>query len=587
MTTQILLFVAAATSCATLLALLILLPRTGRGVAGLAGEVRGDLRAGRDESRLAARELRDEIAENSRAVADTLQQKLEEGAARQLGQLEGMSGQLKAIAEANAAATEGIRATLDGRVQALQEGNEAKLEAIRREVSDGLQASFEAVTAALDRLSTAQQAVLSQLHEQIQGLTESNQTTLERIRTALNERVKDLQDVNERSREAQSTGLQQAALRQSAQLETMTTQLRGMSDTNREALDAIRTAFDVRVKELQQSNEGKLDEMRRVVEEKLQDTLEKRLGESFKIVSERLEAVHQGLGEMQTLASGVGDLKRVLTNVKTRGTWAEYQLGGILEQILTPQQYAKNVAVKEASLDRVEYAVRLPAPKGEPTRWLPIDSKFLNEDYQRLQAAAEAGDQAAVQAAVDALARALRLAARDIHDKYVCPPETADYGIMFLATEGLYAEALRHPGLVDELQQRYRVVIAGPTTFAAILSSLCMSFQSLAVQERATEVWRVLGAVKTEFGKFGGVLEKVQRQLQTASRTIDETRTRTSVMERRLRSVQQLEAGESARILTLPTASARLTDESEDTDGTTRLEPDAPLGPSATANEPF
>ncbi|MGH8584271.1 MAG: DNA recombination protein RmuC [Gammaproteobacteria bacterium] len=247
---------------------------------------------------------------------------------------------------------------------------------------------------------------------------------------------------------------------QQTQLEGMTKQLKELTDSNQGALDRIRGTFDSRVKELQESNEKKLDEMRKTVDEKLHDTLEKRLGESFKLVSDKLEAVHKGLGEMQSLATGVGDLKRVLTNVKARGTWAEVQLGAILEQILTPEQWAKNVCVKDESSERVEYAIRLPGPKNDPGAcvWLPIDSKFPQEDYLRLQEAADRADPAAVQAATDALARTVRAAAKDIHDKYVNPPNTTDFGIMFLATEGLYAEVLRQPAFVEDLQQRHRVV---------------------------------------------------------------------------------------------------------------------------------
>jgi DNA recombination protein RmuC len=340
---------------------------------------------------------------------------------------------------------------------------------------------------------------------------------------------------------------------QQTQLEAMTKQLKELTESNQGALDRIRTTFDSRIKELQEGNEKKLDEMRKTVDEKLHETLEKRLGESFKLVSDSLEAVHKGLGEMQNLATGVGDLKRVLTNVKARGTWAEVQLGAILEQILTPGQYEKNVRVKVESSETVEYAVRLPGPKSDPDAcvWLPIDSKFPQEDYLRVQEAAEKGDPEAVQRATDALARTVRMAAKDVHDKYVNPPNTTDFGIIFLATEGLYAEVLRQPALVDELLQRYRIVVAGPTTLAAILSSLRMGFQTLAIEQRAAEVWKVLAAVKTEFAKFGAVLDKVGRQLKTASRTIEETGVRTRAMERRLRSVEQLPEDEARRILEL------------------------------------
>ena len=325
-------------------------------------------------------------------------------------------------------------------------------------------------------------------------------------------------------------------------------------DATQASLDRVRVTLDQRVRELQEGNERKLDEMRRTVDEKLHDTLEKRLGESFKLVSDRLDTVHKGLGEMQQLATGVGDLKRVLTNVKARGTWAEVQLGAILEQVLTPEQYGKNVCIRPETAERVEFAVRLPGPLDDPTTcvWLPIDSKFPQEDWLRLQDASDQGDVAAVQAASDALIRTVRGSAKEIHDKYVHPPASTDFAIMFLATEGLFAEVLRHPSVVSDLQQQYRVVVAGPTTLAAILTSLRMGFQTLVVEQRAAEVWRVLGAVKTEFGKFGDVLDKVQRQLTTASRTIEETGQRSRAMEKKLRSAERLPEAEAAMVLELP-----------------------------------
>ena len=352
---------------------------------------------------------------------------------------------------------------------------------------------------------------------------------------------------------------------QQAQLEGMTKQLRELTESNQGALDRIRLTFDARVKELQEGNEKKLDEMRKTVDEKLHDTLEKRLGESFKLVSDRLEAVHKGLGEMQHLATGVGDLKRVLTNVKVRGTWAEVQLGAILEQILTPDQFERNVRVKPDSSESVEFAVRLPGPKDDPGAcvWLPIDSKFPQEDYLRLQEAAEKADPGAIQAATDSLARTVRTAAKDIYDKYISPPNTTDFAIMFLATEGLYAEVLRQPAFIEDLQHRFRVVVAGPTTLAAILSSLRMGFQTLAIEQRAVEVWRVLGAVKTEFGKFGEVLDKVKHQLDTASRTIDKTGVRSRAMLKKLRDVEQLPEPEALEFLALPSLGEE--DDGEDT----------------------
>ena len=329
-------------------------------------------------------------------------------------------------------------------------------------------------------------------------------------------------------------------------------------DATQASLERVRGTLDQRVRELQEGNERKLDEMRRTVDEKLHDTLEKRLGESFKLVSDRLETVHKGLGEMQHLATGVGDLKRVLTNVKARGTWAEVQLGAILEQVLTPEQYNKNVCIRTDTAERVEFAVRLPGPLDDPGTcvWLPIDSKFPQEDWLRLQDASDQGDVAAVQAASDALIRTVRGSAKEIHDKYVHPPASTDFAIMFLATEGLFAEVLRHPSVVSDLQLQYRVVVAGPTTLAAILTSLRMGFQTLVVEQRAAEVWRVLGAVKTEFGKFGDVLDKVQRQLNTASRTIEETGQRSRAMEKKLRSAERLPEAEAAIVLELPAGDA-------------------------------
>ena len=355
-----------------------------------------------------------------------------------------------------------------------------------------------------------------------------------------------------------SNTLTNASTLQQEQLSGFTTQLKELSESNAKALDQIRITLDTRVKELQGENEKKLEEMRKTVDEKLQGTLEKRLGESFKLVSERLEAVQRGLGEMKDLATGVGDLKKVLTNVKTRGTWAEVYLRDILEQFLAPGQFETNVITKSGSSERVEFAIRLPGRPDEPDScvWLPIDSKFPQEDYLRLQEASELGDAEGTQKAAKALIRTLMSEAQKIGEKYLDPPGTTDFAIMFLATEGLYAEALRDPELVPILQQKHRIVIAGPTTLAAILSSLRMGFQTLAIEKRASEVWDVLRAVKTEFGKFGDVLGKVKRQLRTASRTIDEAETRTRVMEKKLRSVEQLPEGETEPLLELPPTSS-------------------------------
>jgi DNA recombination protein RmuC len=324
--------------------------------------------------------------------------------------------------------------------------------------------------------------------------------------------------------------------------------------SNTSGLETLRGTIDAQLKHLQQSNEKKLDQMRETVDEKLQSTLEKRLGESFKLVSERLEAVQHGLGEMQNLAAGVGDLKRMLTNVKARGTWGEVQLSALLEQVLTPDQYGKNVNIKDGSQESVEYAIRLPGSDNDPEScvWMPIDSKFPQEDYLRLAEFADAADADGVRKATAALIRSIHNSAKEIRDKYIDPPKTTDFAIMFLPTEGLYAEVLRQPGQVEKIQQDYRIIIAGPTTLSAILNSLRVGFRTLAIEKRSSEVWKVLAAVKTEFGKFGDVLDKVKRQLKTAANTIDQTEVRTRAMVRKLRVVEELPAEATTEVLELP-----------------------------------
>lgn len=320
-----------------------------------------------------------------------------------------------------------------------------------------------------------------------------------------------------------------------------------------ESVDRLRSTLDAQLKFLQESNERKLEQMRATVDERLQSTLERRLGESFRLVSERLEAVQRGLGEMQGLAAGVSDLKRILSNVKARGTWAEVQLGALMEQILAPDQYARNVCVRGDSREFVEYAVRLPGPADSPDMplWLPIDSKFPQEDYLRLLDAAERADPEATERAAASLIRAVETAAKDISEKYIAPPRTTDFAILFLPTEGLYAEVLRQPGVAEEMQRKYRVVIAGPTTLAALLSSLRLGFQTLALEKRSHEVWEVLAAVKTEFGKFGEALGRVKKRLHEASEAIEKTEVRTRAMERRLRSVESLPEERSGEVLGL------------------------------------
>jgi DNA recombination protein RmuC len=314
---------------------------------------------------------------------------------------------------------------------------------------------------------------------------------------------------------------------------------------------ALRAAVDERLRWMQEDNATKLEQMRQTVDEKLQTTLESRLGESFRQVSERLEQVYKGLGEMQALATGVGDLRRVLANVKVRGTWGEVQLATLLEQVLAADQYAANVATREASAERVEFAIRLPGRRAgadDPT-WLPIDSKFPLEDYQALVEAADRADAAGIEDASRRLEARIRQAAKTISTKYLNPPQTTDFAIMFLPNEGLYAEVLRRPGLADCLQRQYRIVVAGPTTLWGILTSFQMGFRTLAIERRSSEVWALLGAVKTEFAKFGTVLDGIQTNLHRAAKKIDEARKGTRTIERRLSNVQELPSSEAAALL--------------------------------------
>jgi DNA recombination protein RmuC len=323
--------------------------------------------------------------------------------------------------------------------------------------------------------------------------------------------------------------------------ESLVGRLKELTGANAQLVTELRDSVQARLKEMQADNATKLEEMRKTVDEKLHATLEARLGESFKQVSERLEQVHRGLGEMATLATGVGDLKRVLTNVKSRGGWGEVQLEAVLEQLLTPEQFGRNVKTRPGSDALVDFAIRLPGrvDHGEPV-WLPLDAKFPREDYERLIDASERGDVTAVEAAGKALEIAVKTQARSIHDKYVEPPYTTDFALMFLPTEGLYAEVLRRPGLSDSLQRDFRVTIAGPTTLTALLNSLQMGFKTLAIEKRSSDVWKVLGTVKTEFGKFGDVLKKVGEKLEQAQKQLETTGVRTRAIQRQLSGVESL-----------------------------------------------
>ena len=324
------------------------------------------------------------------------------------------------------------------------------------------------------------------------------------------------------------------------QTKTQEVRFQSLTQQIQDSLETSRKTINERLGEIQQDNAKKLEDMRKTVDEKLQSTLEERLGASFKIVSERLEQVHRGLGEMQSLASGVGDLKRVLTNVKTRGTWGEIQLEAMIEQVLTTNQYAKNMATRPGSSERVEFAIRFPGRDEDCPVWLPIDAKFPMEDYQRLVDAQDQADLTGIEQAAKALENRIRLEAKTIADKYLEPPHTTDFAVLYLPTEGLYAEVIRRPGLADSLQRDHRVTLAGPTNLLALLNSLQMGFRTLAIEQRSSEVWQVLGQVKTEFGKFGAVIEATEKKLQEASNKFSEVGRRKRAIDRSLKEVEAL-----------------------------------------------
>jgi DNA recombination protein RmuC len=375
------------------------------------------------------------------------------------------------------------------------------------------------------------------------------ETSILRFETVLEKSERTQKDEFERNRRENQESAK-------ANREELSKALQSFEEKFASSSKGIQETIEKQLLSIRDDNTKQLNEMRKTVDEKLQTTLEKRLGESFKQVSERLEQVHKGLGEMQTIASGVGDLKKVLSNVKTRGVLGEYQLGNILEQILTPDQYSMNVSTKKGSQAHVEYAIKLPGKSTDEEVWMPVDSKFPIESYELLLAAYDRGIPEQIDAAQKILIKSVEGFAKDISEKYLDPPHTTDFGIMFLPVESLYAEILRHPGLFETLQRTYRITVTGPTTLSALLNSLQMGFRTLAVQKRSSEVWKVLGAVKTEFATFSDHLRKVRKQLDTATGTLDKLQTtRTSQIERKLRTVETLDAPETNEILELPSES--------------------------------
>ena len=466
----------------------------------------------REEISRSEQGIKDEVRSSQRTISETLTTQLQstgemlganliELGKAQTRELENVTKSTNNLTQSNENRIENVRKTVDERIQTLQTSNEKSLDQIRQTVTEQLTATADTLVSTVGELGNAQKTATDTLVETLGKLGDTQKQRLEDVTKSTN----------------------------------------NLMQANEASIENVRKTVDSRLQTMQDSNERKLDEMRRTVDDQLQSTLERRLTESFKIVSERLESVREGLGAMQGLASEVGNLQRVLTNVSTRGIWGEVQLGSILEEILTPDQYDTNVQ-PHTGRERVEYAIRLPGQSGDPNSsiWLPIDAKFPIEDYQRLMDAAEIADKGAEQTAARSLMRTIRAEARSISEKYIAVPHTTDFAIMFLPTEGLYAETLRQPGLVEQLRRDHSIIVAGPTTLSAILSSLRLGFQTLAIQERSGEIRDVLGAVKTECEKFEGIMERLKKQLNTASNTVESTGARTRAMARHLRGVEQL-----------------------------------------------
>jgi DNA recombination protein RmuC len=494
----------------------------------------------------------------------------------QEAQLDRFAGRLDRLTQATDEGLEKVREKIDQRLQLIQEGSTKELEQLRQDNSSSTRVLRDEIdrtlggfgTSLVNRIGdmeTLQRSQLQTVAGRIESLNQETGLKLDAHRAVVDERLQEIRadgskKLHEMREEATASTRQmredvQAALKDfdasmRRGMESLEAVLGKLTESSERGLDRLREAVELRLRTIQQDNTNSLERIRATVDDKLHDTLQRRLGDSFRQVSERLEQVHKGLGEMQALATGVGDLKRVLTNVKARGTWGEVQLGAMLEQVLTADQYAANVATK-GGREVVEFAIKLPGRSGDPSDsvWLPIDAKFPMEDYQRLVAAQEQGDAEVSEAASKQLEKRIRLCAATVRDKYLSPPRTTSFGVLFLPTEGLFAEVVRRPGLMEGVQREYDVVIAGPSTLWAILNSLRMGFQTLSIEKRSAEVQKLLSAVKTEFSKLGGVLGKVQQKLNEASSSIDVATRQSRMIEQRLSHVEVLPAAEAGAML--------------------------------------
>jgi DNA recombination protein RmuC len=484
--------------------------------------LRDEFGKNREETNKAAKDSREELSLSLKSVSEQLSTIITNFTGLVDNKIKSILDSLEASAKSNrdelAKNMTDLTVTVDGKMKSIQEFLDSGLKFNREELNKSISTFEGKVTNSISSFSET-----------------------------LNKELKSVQDrvsaSNRESREELAASLKAFEEKSSARIEALT------KDT-KEGLEKTRDSVEKKLADIQQGNEKKLDEMRQTVDEKLHKTLETRLGESFKLVSERLELVQKGLGEMQSLASDVGSIKNVLSNVKNKGVLGEYQLGAILEQVLTPNQYAQSVKVKEGSRENVEFAVKIPSKEdSNKIIWLPIDAKFPTVDYELLLSAYESGEKETVIQAQKELKTKIEKFARDIHEKYIDPPNTTEFGIMFLPFEGLYAEVLRIPGLFENIQNTHRVTITGPTTISAFLNSLQMGFRSLAVEKRTSEIWDLLGAVRTEFGKFGDVLQKTKEKLDSASKEIDKAGTRSRAIEKKLRDVQTLPEGKAQKLL--------------------------------------
>jgi DNA recombination protein RmuC len=472
--------------------------------------------------------LGEQQAEVMKGFGDEVRNGFARSEQRTSGIAQRVAEELQKIATSGTQNSDRLRAGVEAKLDQFGEKSSNAACELRTEIAGGVRTLHESVTLTLD----------TRLKELTTSTAAESQATRGDLNTGLT-----------RVSAAVSEALQQLGTQQRERLDSLSQIINSLTERQTQAQETLRHTVEGRLDVIRSENVAKLDEMRKTVDEKLQSTLEARLGESFRLVSQQLESVHKGLGEMQTLAAGVGDLKKVMTNVKVRGTWGEVQLGNLLEQFLSPEQYHQNAQIREDSQERVEFAIRLPGRGDDREILLPIDAKFPQEDFARLVAASECGDAGGVEAAASALETRIANYAKTIREKYIQPPVTTEFAILFLPTESLYGEVLRRPGLFEQLQREYHVTIAGPTTLAAMLNAFQMGFRSLAIEKRSSEVWNILGAVRTEFEKHGDVVTSLRRQLNTAIGTIDKLDVRGRAMNRRLRGVEALPEAAATSIL--------------------------------------